>query len=469
MNTGKANSFLIQILQVLDAALIWLAFWLAEAVREPIRDWLFGYGHVEDGMGGLAVLMFVIIPLAPIALEGFGFYHNGLYRRTLRSLWQIVRAGAVVALVVGVLVIFLKVEVESRLILGGAALIATLLLLARERVTRAVVKNLVREEDAKEAMVLIGHESERTRFLESMPASFFERAKVVKEMAAVGSEGMEELEEILKKEAVGKVIFEAKGVAFEVVSGMVELCEVLGVEAWVVADFMQTRVARPTFDTMGGRGMLVLRSTPDLSWALLAKGIFDFLGAFFLLVLSSPFWMVAAIGIRLCSRRGPVLFFQTRAGRYGKPFKVWKFRTMSPDAEAKLEEVKKSTGNEMDGPVFKLHKDPRVFPWGSFLRKTSIDELPQLVNVLKGEMSLVGPRPLPMYEVECFDKASYRRRLSVKPGITCTWQAGGRNSISNFEEWVELDLEYIDNWSLWLDVKILFKTVPAVLFGRGAK
>ena len=142
---------------------------------------------------------------------------------------------------------------------------------------------------------------------------------------------------------------------------------------------------------------------------------------------------------------------------------------MHPDAEAQLDSVKKSEGNEMSGPVFKLENDPRVFGFGNFLRRTSIDELPQLLNVLRGDMSLVGPRPLPLYEVDQFAKSEHRRRLSVKPGITCLWQIGGRNKISSFEEWVRLDLKYIDNWSLWLDLKILLKTVPAVLLRKGSK
>ena len=148
---------------------------------------------------------------------------------------------------------------------------------------------------------------------------------------------------------------------------------------------------------------------------------------------------------------------------------MWKFRTMVPDAEAKLAEVKEQMGNEMSGPVFKLENDPRVFPFARFLRKWSIDELPQLINVLKGDMSMVGPRPLPVYEVKEFEKSEYRRRLSVKPGITCTWQAGGRNTITEWEDWVKMDLEYIDNWSLWYDFKLIFMTIPAVLFGKGAK
>jgi lipopolysaccharide/colanic/teichoic acid biosynthesis glycosyltransferase len=148
---------------------------------------------------------------------------------------------------------------------------------------------------------------------------------------------------------------------------------------------------------------------------------------------------------------------------------MWKFRTMVANAEALLDEIKREHGNEMHGPVFKLERDPRIFPFGALLRRLSIDELPQLINVLRGEMSIVGPRPLPLYEVEAFERSEHRRRLSIKPGMTCIWQVSGRNQICSFEEWVRMDLDYIDRWSLWLDIKILFKTVPAVLFAKGAK
>jgi len=125
--------------------------------------------------------------------------------------------------------------------------------------------------------------------------------------------------------------------------------------------------------------------------------------------------------------------------------------------------------NEMSGPVFKITKDPRITPLGKWLRKYSLDELPQLFNVLRGEMSLVGPRPLPVDEVKRFNDLAHRRRLSVKPGLTCLWQVSGRNEISDFKDWVRLDLEYIDNWSIWLDLLILLRTIPAVLAGTGAK
>ena len=182
-------------------------------------------------------------------------------------------------------------------------------------------------------------------------------------------------------------------------------------------------------------------------------------------LLSLPLWLVAIIGIRFSSR-GPVFFRQERAGLYGKPFIMWKFRTMHQGAEKKRSELE--AHNEMDGPVFKITNDPRIFSFGRWLRRTSIDELPQLINVLRGEMSLVGPRPLPVYEIQRIEKHAQRRRLSVKPGLTCLWQVTGRNGIKNFEEWVALDLKYIDNWSFWLDLQILAQTLPAVIRGSGA-
>jgi len=184
-----------------------------------------------------------------------------------------------------------------------------------------------------------------------------------------------------------------------------------------------------------------------------------------LLLFAVPMLLVALL-IKITSP-GPVLFVQRRAGLNGQPFMIYKFRTMVSNAEQLKNELERL--NEMSGPVFKVSKDPRVTSIGKFLRRFSIDEFPQLLNVLRGEMSLVGPRPLPVYEVRRFDDVAHRRRLSVKPGLTCSWQVSGRNNVSDFKEWVRLDLEYIDNWSLWLDLKILLRTIPVVLIGTGAK
>jgi lipopolysaccharide/colanic/teichoic acid biosynthesis glycosyltransferase len=211
--------------------------------------------------------------------------------------------------------------------------------------------------------------------------------------------------------------------------------------------------------------VIVFRVTPELSWALLVKAAMDKTLAFLGLLLLAPFFLLIAAGIKLTSP-GPVIFKQQRAGLHGRPFTMYKFRSMRSGAEMEREELK--AFNQMSGPVFKIEKDPRVTGFGAWLRRSSIDEFPQLINVLLGQMSLVGPRPLPVYEVDNFELTAHRRRLSMKPGLTCLWQISGRNTVKDFADWVKLDVQYIDNWSLGLDLSILIRTVPLVLGGKGA-
>ena len=199
---------------------------------------------------------------------------------------------------------------------------------------------------------------------------------------------------------------------------------------------------------------------------MLAKLLLDFFGATVMLLVTALPMLIIALLIKLTTP-GPVFFRQQRSGLSGSPFTIFKFRTMATNAEQFKHEL--AAMNEMTGPVFKITNDPRITPLGKILRKYSLDELPQLFNILRGEMSLVGPRPLPVDEVKRFNDLAHRRRLSVKPGLTCLWQVQGRNKISDFKEWVRLDLEYIDNWSIWLDLAILIRTVPAVFRGTGAK
>jgi exopolysaccharide biosynthesis polyprenyl glycosylphosphotransferase len=380
----------------------------------------------------------------------------------------VAKALAVMGLVLGLLSVFARLPEASRLILGLGAPLVGFLLILRDRITRKRMIHLERDEGRRERVVLAGAAEDLDELIEELDPEATSGWNVV-ERFDLTARSVEELYELLKVETVERVIFATRRTAFDRVAQAVEACELQGVEAWIAASFIRTQIARPVFDSIGNKPMLVLRSTPELSWELLTKEAIDRLGALFLILISSPFWLIAWIGIRINSPGAPVMFSQKRAGHYGKPFRMWKFRTMVPDAEALLEKIKAEHGNQMDGPVFKLDSDPRVFPFGAWLRKVSIDELPQLLNVLTGDMSLVGPRPLPLYEVAAFSELAHRRRLSVKPGITCEWQAGGRNKITSFEQWVEMDLRYIDNWSLWLDFKILLKTIPAVLLGRGAK
>ena len=242
-------------------------------------------------------------------------------------------------------------------------------------------------------------------------------------------------------------------------------CEEQGVTVRVLNNLFDVKVSRPIVQEVEGDALLMHGAGWIEGWPVLVKRIVDLAISLVCLILVSPILAVAAVLIKLTSP-GPVLFIQKRVGLHKRPINVYKLRTMEVGAEKKLQQLDQL--NEADGPVFKIKKDPRITPIGRILRKTSVDELPQLFNVLKGEMSLVGPRPLPFRDYEGFNEDWQRRRFSVKPGITCLWQVRGRSSIP-FSQWMELDLQYIERWSLWLDLQILLQTIPAVLKGSGAR
>lgn len=240
-------------------------------------------------------------------------------------------------------------------------------------------------------------------------------------------------------------------------------CEEQGIKIGFLSDLFAPSIGHTQIDHLGDRVLLSVSTGRQSGPAVLLKRILDFFGSALLLIVLSPAMIAIAIAIKLTSP-GPVLFTQERVGFNKRRFRLYKFRTMVPDAERRLKELEHR--NEVSGPVFKIKHDPRITPIGRFLRKSSLDELPQLFNVLKGDMSLVGPRPLAVRDYLGIKEDWHRRRLSVRPGITCLWQVQGRNSIP-FEQWMELDMEYIDKWSLLLDIKILLKTVPEVLKGSG--
>ena len=248
------------------------------------------------------------------------------------------------------------------------------------------------------------------------------------------------------------------------VETIVRQCEEQGIIVRVRTEMSRLQVARSYVDELQGVPVMTIQSGPADSWQLIMKRVIDIVGSAALLLALAPLFAVVAWLIRKDSP-GPVFFTQERIGFNKRLFRLIKFRTMVDGADnqqSKLEHL-----NEAAGPVFKIKSDPRVTRLGKFLRRFSIDELPQLVNVLKGDMSLVGPRPLPLRDFDRFDTQWHKRRLSVKPGMTCLWQVNGRSNIT-FDHWVQMDLEYIDNWSLGLDMKILLKTIPAIMRGSGA-
>jgi exopolysaccharide biosynthesis polyprenyl glycosylphosphotransferase len=241
-------------------------------------------------------------------------------------------------------------------------------------------------------------------------------------------------------------------------------CEQHGIIMRFHAEILSLKTARWRAEMIDGHHYISTYSENADSWAQVIKRALDVVVAAVLCLLLFPLLFCVAIAVKLSSP-GPIFFAQDRIGLNKRRFKIWKFRTMVADAEKLRVELEKQ--NEMGGPAFKIKNDPRITALGKRLRRTSIDELPQLFNVLKGDMSLVGPRPLPVRDYQGFNEDWQRRRFSIKPGITCLWQVNGRSEIS-FDQWMRLDLQYLDEWSLWLDFKILAKTLPAVLKGAGA-
>ena len=456
----------MQIHELMDACLFAVSFWVAYVLRsDPDLIDLLGLIPVSPYDTQYVWLYLVLIPAAPMVLEAQGFYNRPLLCSRLTTAWMLFKGCCITALGL-ILAVFCFQIVMARGIIIWFGVISFVLVFVKEELLLLAFKSKLAQAQYRRRFILVGTSEETRRMRAELKAKSPGAIDILAELD-INQMQIGRLVEMLHEYSVNGVILSAKHSYFEQVESVIHACELEGVEAWLIADFFKNQISRTSFDDFYGRPVLVFRSTPEASWQALGKQVLDFFGALLLLV---PFCLVAlpiiAMLIKLSSR-GPVFFRQQRAGLNGRPFTMYKFRTMVSNAEQLKQEL--AALNEMSGPVFKVSKDPRITPIGRWLRKFSFDELPQLFNVLRGEMSLVGPRPLPVEEVKRFDDPAHRRRLSVKPGLTCLWQISGRNNVSSFAEWVRLDLEYIDNWSLWLDLKILFRTVPAVLAGTGAK
>ena len=276
--------------------------------------------------------------------------------------------------------------------------------------------------------------------------------------------GLNDFQEILRKNVIDEVVLSLPVKShYDKISAIINLCEQQGIIIRFLSDLFDLKIAKSYIDNLDGTPLLTLHTVPVEPWHLVVKRVLDATVSSVGLLLLLPLFILVSVLIKLDSR-GPVFFIQERVGLNKRRFKLFKFRTMTENAENLRDQLKDL--NEVSGPVFKIKNDPRLTRVGKWLRKLSIDELPQLINVFIGDMSLVGPRPPIPTEVEQY-RWRDRRRLSMKPGITCLWQVNGRSNCP-FEKWMELDKEYIDNWSLWLDFKILAKTIPAVIRGSGA-
>lgn len=457
----------IQVHQWLDAALFALGFWLAHLLRANWQISLGRFQYRPDTIAPFAEyswLLLAVIPLSIIVLEGHDFYRQPIFAPRREKAWQLAKSCFICAIGL-VLLMYLRRPVQARGVIVLFAVFSFLLVWLKEELVRWGRQRQLGQEHYSKRVVLVGGRSE-THSLRADMRNAHPELQVVAEFD-LNETSTDQLMEFFHEHSINGVILSARHTVFGRIEKAIQACELEGIEAWLVADFFQTRISQTAMDDFCGRPMLVFHSGPQMgTWAGLVKQMIDFFGSILLLFISGIPMLVIALIVKITSP-GPVFFRQRRAGLNGKPFMMFKFRSMVTNAEQLQHEL--SSLNEMSGPVFKVTNDPRITRVGRWLRKFSLDEFPQLFNVLMGEMSLVGPRPLPVDEVKRFDDMAHRRRLSVKPGLTCLWQVGGRNEVRDFKEWVRLDLEYIDRWSLWLDLKILWLTIPVVLLGKGAR
>lgn len=420
-------------------------------------------------------LLAVILPLWALI-----FYATGLYgQRSLRTLKtevsRLVRALGIAAVLLAAVLFVAKLDYVSR------PLVAIFLLLNGLFVAggRSLVRALVLESATRRRILVAGGLAEVRDAVERIDAHRDWGLEIVGIVTDGGWKDPGGLRHpvlgtyrdiprlVLGGEVVDEVLFVPARGHIEEIKGLEPVLlqvEELGIVTRLVVNFLPRSLSQLSFEEFGGIPLLTFSTAPRDELLLFIRRCIDVAVASVLLVVLSPLMAAIALLIKATSP-GPVLFRQIRCGLHGRPFTFLKFRSMRTDAERLKAAL--AAFNEMDGPAFKMTNDPRVTPVGRWLRRTSLDELPQLWNILKGDMSFVGPRPAVIEEVRQYEPWQ-RRRLSMQPGLTCLWQVSGRNELT-FNEWMQLDLQYIDNWSLWLDLKIVLKTIPAVLLGRGAR
>lgn len=458
-----------RVLVTSDLAIVSLSFFLGYAYRANISP----FEPVGDVIGYLPLL----IAIWGVLLHYFGMYESCRTARISRLFFIILKTTVFGFFVFNSITYFLKVPYLSRMfvvfIFGFSAL-----LIGIEKLIMIFVLRYARKKGLNYRNILIIGTGKRAQnFIdvvhmhsewglrifglvddnEEMIGNTIRGYKVIGKLSDVA--------DIIHSNVIDEIVIVVPRSWLVKLEDVIRFCETEGHKIHLAVDYFDLQFARAKQTELNGLPLLTFESTPDKIWHLLLKRSLDILLSGVALIISFPLFLIISVLIKMTSK-GAVFFKQIRCGLNGREFVLYKFRTMDEDAEERLAELRRY--NEMDGPVFKMKNDPRLTKVGAFLRKTSLDELPQLWNVFKGNMSIVGPRPPIPNEVNKYEPW-HRRRLSMRPGITCLWQVNGRNNISDFNKWIKLDLDYIDHWSLWLDCKIMFKTVPTVLMGIGAK
>ena len=421
-------------------------------------------------------LLIIIVPAWVVLLNSFNAYRSHRIASFINELISIGKSVFFGGLLLASIAYATKSEYISRVFILSFVIINALMLGVERFTIRAAswairkrgynFRNVIivgTEATAQEiARIIKNYDEWGLRLIGYVSVLGSSHGKMIDGTNIVGS--LTDLESIVKNQVVDEVIFAVPGKRLDNLEDTLLMLEEHGINARIASNAFPHVIAKMTVEELETVPLLTFSTVPSNTVTLAFKRLFDIIIALLLIVLSAPFMLLAMLLIKTTSP-GPVLFRQKRSGLQGRVFTLYKFRSMFIDAETRRKEFEQY--NEMEGPVFKMKDDPRITPVGHFLRKSSIDELPQLWNVLKGDMSIVGPRP-PIPEEVAKYKRWQRRRLSMRPGLTCIWQISGRNKINDFNEWVRLDLLYIDTWSFVLDIKIFLKTIPVVLFRKGA-
>jgi exopolysaccharide biosynthesis polyprenyl glycosylphosphotransferase len=430
---------------------------------------------------GNLVLFICFLVIWYILFSAFSLYSSKRMASRWDEIWDIGRATTLGSIAVAVFGLVFRIWLVNRVFLVLFWVLTTTLMILSRMVIREVLAYLRRHGKNTRNMLVIGTNARALelvdriqrkpelgyRILGFADEDWHGSEEFTKQGHSLVSD-LDGLPSYLRRNIVDEVVLALPIRSFHTyASKIAAACEQQGIVVRFMPNIFDLKDARQRADEFDGDPLISHETTITDFWGLAIKRGIDIVVSLTAIIFTLPILMVAAVLVKLTSP-GPIFFVQKRLGLNKRMFNIYKFRTMGIDAEARLKDLEHQ--NEANGPVFKIKKDPRITLVGGFLRKTSIDELPQLFNVLKGEMSLVGPRPLQVRDYELFETHCgdwQRKRFSVRPGITCLWQIMGRSS-TTFEKWMELDLQYIRTWSLWLDLEILAKTVPAVLRGSGA-
>jgi len=402
-------------------------------------------------------------------------YSYQRFTSLLTEYFTIIKVAFIVMLISIVILFMFRVKISRTTVILSFIVIVILFIL--QKTAMYFVATWMRKRGHNRKRVLLAGTGERAKqFIEVVQKNFSWGIDIIGLLTGddekIGQEyyGLKVLdhyrniEQVLKVYNPEEVIITMTIRRFNYLKDVLETCEKEGVQVRIYSDFFGILTKKVRTDTVYGLDIISFYMTKHSSWQAFLKRVIDIIGAIIALILFSPFMLIAALGIWITDGK-PIIYQWNVMGLNKNQIKSWKFRTMVKNADELKQNLLEK--NEMQGPIFKIKDDPRVLPFGRWLRKFSIDETPQLFSVLKGDLSLVGPRPAGPHELKRYESWQ-RRKLSVKPGLTCLWQTSGRNSINSFNDWVRMDLEYIDNWSLWLDFKIILKTIPAVILGKGA-